>query len=92
MNLKNLAALAAFLLVTGCSSMHCGAPGPYMDAESMPPLETPAGLAALDPRDDMPIPEAADVVHPELHGQRYEGSDGQMHCLDAPPPIARIAP
>ena len=89
MNVKTLAAVAAFLLATGCSSMRCGAPGPYMDAESVPPLTTPDGLAALDPRDDLRIPEAADVVHPELRGQRYEASDGSMQGLDAPPPIER---
>ena len=89
MNLKNLAALAAFLLVTGCSSLRCGAPGPYMDATALPPLQVPAGLAALDSRDDVRVPNAADVVHPELRGQRYEASDGSMQCLDAPPPIER---
>lgn len=91
MSMKTLAAVAAFLLVGGCSSLRCGEPGPYMNAEVAEPITVPEGLAAPDTSRKVRIPEAADVVHTELHGTRYLGGDGQMHCLDSPPPMARTA-
>ncbi|MEX0899119.1 MAG: hypothetical protein WD081_00355 [Gammaproteobacteria bacterium] len=89
MNLKIPAALAAFLLVGGCSSVRCGEPGPYMNAEVADPIAVPEGLAAPDTSRKVRIPEAADVVHTELRGTRYLGDDGRLHCLDSPPPMAR---
>ena len=89
MSMKTLAALAAFLLVSGCSSLRCGDPGPYMNAELADPITVPDDLAAPNTARKVRIPEAADVVHPELHGTQYLGDDGRMHCLDSPPPMAR---
>ncbi len=89
MNIKIPAALAAFLLVSGCSTLRCGEPGPYMNAEVADPITVPEGLAEPNRSRTVRVPEAADVVHTELHGTRFLGSDGQMHCLDSPPPMAR---
>jgi hypothetical protein len=89
MSMKIPAALAAFLLVGGCSSLRCGEPGPYMNAEVVDPITVPEGLTPPNTSRKVRVPEAADVVHTELHGTRYLGEDGQMHCLDSPPPMAR---
>lgn len=86
MRLRTLAAVAAFLLVSGCGTLRCGEAGPYMDAETVAPLVVPDGLAKLDRSRQMPVPEAADVVHPELRGRRVMQADGSMRCLEAPPP------
>lgn len=86
MRIRAVAAIAAFLLVSGCGAMRCGEPGPYMNAETHDQLVVPADLSQPDRSRQVRIPTAADVVHPELRGTRVIEPGGSMRCLEAPPP------
>jgi hypothetical protein len=63
-----------------------------MMAETRQPLVTPEGLQAPDRTLQMEIPAGADVVHTELRGNMVEGDNGQMYCIDRPPPRSGLSP
>lgn len=82
--------------LVGCATIAdqnpCGIAGDYMAAETRQPLVTPEGLRAPDRSLQVEIPTGADVVHPELRGNMVEGDDGQMYCIDRPPPRRGLSP
>lgn len=72
--------------VFGGERQPCGSAGAYMHAEAESALTVPEGLDRVAESRRVTVPTGADVVHPELRGQRVETGDGGWHCLDQPPP------
>ena len=77
--------LALAFAVTGCSrvfSSNCNKPAAYANAQSLPPLQIPAGLDAPDRRGVLKIPELSAPDAPRNKGDP---------CLDEPPRYSSTA-
>ncbi|HKT72757.1 MAG TPA: hypothetical protein VJQ47_07685 [Steroidobacteraceae bacterium] len=71
--------ITAGLGLAGCHSLRgsCHDPKPYMKAQSVPPLQIPAGLDTPDTANALHIPRLNEPELPPRHGKDP--------CLDQPP-------
>lgn len=77
-------ALLLTMVITGCSSLGCGDPHPYINSPSRPALKAPEGLT-------MPTPDPAYVVGSVTPvAGKHPDRDAKGVCLIYPPQVVPV--
>lgn len=86
MKLLGIALVLAAGVMTGCSSLSCGDPHPYLNSGVTPPLKAPAGLS-------VPPPDPAYAIAGVTAGSAGKRTDlnAAGACLISPPQVVPSA-